>query len=544
MPISLRPYQIEAADAVAQCHADGTLRPAVILPTGTGKTTVIAELARRQTNTRSVTLAHRTEIVDQIADRLKAHGIGSVGVVAGSRNQFGAQHIVGMVQTLRNDKRLSRLAGTAGLVIVDECHHATADSYQKVLAALGCFESTPAVGFTATLSRGDKARLGDTWDTVAYSKNIRWAISAGYLCPIRGKAVVMPHMDLSKVRTSGGDYQDGELGEVIAAESAAIVRAWKRHGEGRKTMAFVPSVEAAEELCDAFGQAGVPAAFVIGATGIRERQAIYESFAAGQIQVLVSVSVLTEGFDLPAVECILMARPTKLQHVYVQAAGRGLRPSPGKVDCLLLDVVGVSQIHSLVGANTLDEDVAYERVAIDGEELPADVEQQLEAEDAITQKRTQIELDDIDLFKMSDRIWLHTRGGVRFIPAGDWLVFLWPVIYQGQDLYSVGVMNAKGRDRRGGFVHITHLGDGMGLGTLDSAAVWDLEGAKAVAEGQALNRGATLANKDASWRARKKPSDKMVNYALRLNIPHPDSLTTAALSDQIDIVLASSKLDI
>lgn len=537
--INLRRYQIEAADAVDQAHAKGIIRPAVVLPTGTGKTTVIAELVRRAdaAGMRTVTLAHRTEIVDQIADRLKAHVGPKVGIIAGSRIRPG-KHTVAMVQTLRNVKRIEQL-GAVGRVIVDECHHATAASYQTVLTALGSFDQTPAVGFTATMSRGDSARLGDTWDDVAYSKTIAWAISEGYLCTARGKAVVLSDLDLSTVRSTAGDYRDGELGEVIAAESPAIVRAWITHGEGRKTMAFVPTVEAANELADAFKQKGITNDIVIGTTPASERKQVYRRFENGHTQILISVSVLTEGFDMPAVSCVLMARPTKLAHVYVQAVGRGLRPAPGKTDCLVLDVVGVSRLHTLTTLTDLGTDAQYERVSADGDLLDDEVIDALGLEDQMTRMQGVEKIDDVDLFRSSDRIWLRTHGGVRFIPAGTHTIFLWPVYLADDEIFHIGVISNRG-PAVGGFV----LPD-MSLGWLASSMTLPLEDARAIAEQFANDWSDSASSHGSPWRqGNRKPTDTQMTMARSLGIAAPEIYNKARLADEISIAIASSRLDI
>lgn len=539
-PIDLRPYQIEAADAVAKAHASGISRTAVVLPTGTGKTTVMAEVAARfvrETGKRVVALAHTNEIVDQIAERIDRHmGTGNAGVVQANRNGVGANVVAAMVQTARNPERLRQLTDV-GLVIVDECHHAAATSYGTIMGGLGCYDGTPAVGFTATLSRGDDRNLADVWESVAYTKSIKWAIREGHLCQVRGKAVVIDDLDLGSVASRGGDYVDNELGEVIGAQAEAIAEAWRVHAADRRTMVFVPNVESAHEVSAALVDAGAQSAVVIGTTPRHDREAIYEAFRRGDLNVIVSVSVLTEGFDMPSVDCVLMARPTKLAHVYVQAAGRGLRPSPGKTDCLILDVVGVSRMHTLVTLATLDPEASYTKTTPNGDDLDDEVVEEIEAEEREAKRRGVEPLEDVDLFKLSDRLWLRTRQGVRFVPAGNDVVFLWPHDEAG---FMVGTMSVKGA-KVGGF-----YGEHDTTTDYMHALVFnELDEARDIAEELAIANGATLATKTASWRkGNTKPSEAQVRFAKALGIGQADIMTKARLSDEISIALASRRLDL
>lgn len=538
-PIALRPYQVEAADAVFKSIGEGVTRPAVVLPTGTGKTTVMAEVAARfvrESGKRVVALAHTTEIVDQIAERIDRHmGRGNAGVVQAGRNGVGANVVAAMVQTARSESRLAQLTDV-GMVIVDECHHAAANSYQTIMGGLGCFGSVPAVGFTATLSRGDDRNLADTWQAVAYTKSIKWAIREGYLCPVRGKAVVLDDLDLSGVKTRAGDYNDAELGEVIGAQAEAIAEAWKTHASDRKTMVFVPNVESAHEVAEALEAKGAKAVVVIGTTPRAERERTYKLFRRGEYDTLVSVSVLTEGFDMPSVDCVLMARPTKLAHVYVQAAGRGLRPADGKTDCLILDVVGVSRMHALVTLASLDPEASYTKTKANGDDLDPEVEEQMEDEERGARLRGVEELVDVDLFAMSDRLWLRTHKGVRFVPAGNDAVFLWP---NGDDDFYVGIITVRGA-RSGGF-----MAEGGGLVPMANAHTFTLEVARDLAESLALDHGATLANKAASWRTKTaKPSEAQVRFAKGLGIKDADLFTKPRLSDEISIALTSRRLDL
>lgn len=539
MARQLRPYQVEAVEAVRAQHANGTTRTAVVLPTGTGKTSVIAQLCidTAAAGRRAVVIAHRSELLGQVQKSVDAFESElpwmRTGIVQASQNDVAAPIVAGMVQTLVSPGRAEQLnmGAGVGLIVVDECHRSAANSYQSVLGRLGAFDGVPTVGFTATLSRGDTKALGDTWESVAYTKSVKWFIERDFLVMPHGKSVVVDGMDLSGVSTSKGDYAEGELGEVVATYAGDIARAWKTYASDRKTMVFVPSVEAAEEVGIALMNEGAHAAIVTGANTREQRDAIYHNFHTGVVNTLVSVNVLTEGFDEPTVDCVLMARPTKLAHVYIQCVGRGLRPSPdtGKKDCLVLDVVGVARMHSLALLPDLGIGGDYESVGVNGP-MPDELAEAVDKEEKAASIRTVEALDDVDLFAQSQNLWLHTRKGVRFIPAGEEVVFLWPS-EEGEELHRVGHINVKLGARVGGF--------------MDNGMSMDLATARTVAEEYAVLHGATLSKRNASWRrGNTQPSEAQVRFATSLRIPDAQLYNKAALSDQINIALASRKLDI
>ena len=529
-PRVLRSYQTDAVAAVHDAHRSGTLRPAVVMPTGTGKSSVIGKLAvdhYRDTGRRTVLLAHRGELIDQLVENVAAvSGTTTLtGVVQADRNEVHAPIISATVQTLSRPHRLGQV-DNVGLVIVDEAHRAVADTYLQVLGGLGCFTTTPAVGFTATLSRGDDKVLGSVWNEVVFQRTTRWAIDEGYLVPPVGKSVVLDGMDLSSVSRSGGDFQDGALGDVIGAHSESIVTAWRTHGQGRATLAFTPSVSSAEELDAAFRAAGVRSAVVVGETPRAAREEIYDRFRRRDLDVIVSVAVLTEGFDMPHTECVLMARPTSLAHIYVQAVGRGLRPSPGKTDCLVLDVVGVSRRFPLTTISDLGTDARTAYVRADSED---EVDESELVEGGVLpppRLRHVEELEDVDLFRLSETVWLHTNGGVRFVPAGEEVVFLWPM---GDETYLPG----RTRSKRP-FTAATPMSDHP----------LDLDTAAALAEAYALEADPTLARRTATWRSRRQPpTPAQVKFAERMGVPNPEMFTKAALSDAITTSMASAVID-
>ncbi|MGB9804377.1 DEAD/DEAH box helicase, partial [Desulfofundulus sp.] len=215
------------------------------------------------------------------------------------------------------------------------------------------------LGVTATPDRLDKVGLKHVFDEVVHALTIGFMIESGYLVPVRGVLVnVGIDLDGAAVNPETGDFSDSSLARVMESPAVveAIARAWVEKGENRKTVAFTPSVRMAADLAEALRGMGAAAAFVSGDTPEHERRELLRQFSDGEIRVLANCMVLTEGFDCPDIECVLMARPTKSRALYQQCLGRGLRPAPwaGKADCLVLDVVGNSLKHKLVTVASLE----------------------------------------------------------------------------------------------------------------------------------------------------------------------------------------------
>lgn len=363
--IEPRDYQAAAITATLDAEQAGTRRQLGVAATGLGKTIIFASLARRRGG-RTLVLAHRDELVSQAVDKIRQVWPGvSVGIVKAGTNEVRADVVVASVQTLSRPNRLAQLVAAwsddqvltrpsepFGLVVVDEAHHATADTYRRVLdeLAAGHDDGPLLLGVTATPDRGDGKGLDDLFDQIVWSYDILWGIRHGYLSDLRGLRVQLDNLDLSGVKVRRGDYEAGASGRALEAADApkAIVAAWLEHAMGRRTLVFTPTVALAADVADAFTAAGIRAGFVSGETPIDDRRQILADYSAGRIEVLANCAVLTEGYDEPRTDCIVMARPTKSRALYTQCVGRGTRVHPEKVDCLVLDVVGATDTHSLV----------------------------------------------------------------------------------------------------------------------------------------------------------------------------------------------------
>lgn len=374
-PRQLREYQIEAADAVCGAYSRGVVGPAVVLPTGTGKSTVIAELARREvTNSgRVLLMAHRDELIKQMAIAVSA--VNPAGPVpsligGGNRDDPTAQIVSATVQSLQTEAALARI-GHRDLVIVDEAHHAPARTYRTVLdhfTALGARRA----GFTATMIRHapskDEPALRTIWEEVVFERDINWAIENGFLIAPEGVTVELPELDVSKLKAgSGGDISDEVAEEAMMRETTlnATVEAVLTRTEGRSSIVFGASLLHCEQLAKSLVEQGVSAEVVVGDTKTRVRNGIYNRFRHGTTQVLVTVDVLTEGADFPRCEAVVLARPTRSQSRLVQCVGRALRPhtfedGTVKDTALVVDLVGAGSL-GLIVKTRLDPEHRDER---------------------------------------------------------------------------------------------------------------------------------------------------------------------------------------
>jgi superfamily II DNA or RNA helicase len=364
--VSLRPYQVEAVEGVERALADhrSTL---LVLPTGTGKTVVFAELVRRVVTRggRALVIAHREELIRQAVDKLSSFAGVQARVEMGDERAgeglFRPAVVVASIQTLARPQRRAQFPGDAfALVVVDEAHHAPSASYREVLDH---FASAKVLGVTATPDRGDGAAMRTVFESVAYVYEIRDAIEQGFLVPIRQKAVRVEGLDLSRVRTTAGDLNEGDLEAVLTEERNlhGVVTPTLELAGARPTIVFGTSIAHAHALADVFNRYRPGAARAVdGQMDRGARAETLAAFATGEFQFLANCALLTEGVDIPSVACVAMARPTKSRALYAQAVGRGTRLHPGKRDLLIIDFEGNAGKHALVcGLDILDgrEDV-------------------------------------------------------------------------------------------------------------------------------------------------------------------------------------------
>ena len=347
--MELRPYQQEARTAVESQWEQGNDRTLLVLPTGCGKTIVFAKISedRVRQGDRVLILAHRGELLDQAADKIKT----ATGLICStekaeqscldSQSQW-FRITVGSVQSLMRQSRLDRFdPDYFQTIIIDEAHHAVSDSYQRVL---DYFSGAKVLGVTATPDRGDMRELGSVFDSLAYEYTLPRAIKEGYLSPI--KAVIIPlKLDLSGVSIQSGDFKPGDLDTALDPYLYQIAEEMKKYCANRKTVVFLPLIKTSQKFRDILNEAGFNAAEVNGNS--EDRAEILEDFDKGKYNVLCNSMLLTEGWDCPSVDCVIVLRPTKARSLYCQMVGRGTRLCEGKEHLLLLDFLWHTERHEL-----------------------------------------------------------------------------------------------------------------------------------------------------------------------------------------------------
>lgn len=348
----LRPYQAEARDAILSAWDEGYRKTLLVLPTGCGKTVVFASVTENQVRKghRVLIMAHRGELLTQAADKLKtASGLDSVLEKAESSSLGSFIPVtVGSVQSLAQEKRLTRFPGDYFQdIIVDEAHHCLSDSYQRVLEH---FPNANILGVTATPDRGDMKNLGEYFDSKAYEYTMQEAIRQGYLSPVKAQLIPL-ELDINNVGISNGDYSAPEVGNALEPYLSQIVQEMKKYCQGRKTVVFLPLIATSQKFCRMLNEVGLRAAEVNGNSD--DRSQVLTDFETGKYDVLCNSMLLTEGWDCPAVDCIVILRPTKVRSLYQQMVGRGMRLSPGKENLLLLDFLWLTSRHDLCKPSAL-----------------------------------------------------------------------------------------------------------------------------------------------------------------------------------------------
>ena len=358
---TLRPYQQQARERIHAEWENGHTRTLLVLPTGTGKTIVFASVAADQVRAgdRVLILAHRGELLEQAADKLQR----STGLVSAVEKADATclntwfRVVVGSVQTLQRTARLERFPHDYfGTIIIDEAHHAITDGYRRILDYFG---SARVLGVTATPDRGDMRNLGEVFDSLAFEYKLTDAIKEGYLCRIMAQTIPLK-LDISSVTMSGGDYAVGDLGTALDPYLEQIAAEMAQRCKGRKTVVFLPLIKTSQKFRDLLNSHRFRAAEVNGQSA--DRKEVLADFDAGKYNVLCNSMLLTEGWDCPSVDCVVVLRPTKVRSLYSQMVGRGTRLSPGKTDLLLLDFLWMTDKHELCRpADLVCEDRAVAR---------------------------------------------------------------------------------------------------------------------------------------------------------------------------------------
>lgn len=350
--LSLRPYQVEARDAILREWDEGRRKTLLVLPTGTGKTVVFSSVTQScvESGGRVLIMAHRGELLEQAADKLMTSCNLESALEKADQSCLGSELAVtvGSVQTLAQPTRLARFdAEYFTHIVVDEAHHCLSGSYQSVLEH---FPQAKVLGVTATPDRGDRKNLGEYFDSLAYEYTMPQAIKEGYLCPIKAQMIPLK-LNLADVGMSAGDYSASDIGGALEPYLEQIAEEMTNYCKQRKTVVFLPLVATSQKFCALLNARGLCAVEVNGMT--EDRGSILRDFEAGKYDVLCNSMLLTEGWDCPAVDCIVVLRPTKVRSLYQQMVGRGMRLAEGKDHLLLLDFLWMTDRHDLCRPSAL-----------------------------------------------------------------------------------------------------------------------------------------------------------------------------------------------
>jgi ATP-dependent helicase IRC3 len=534
MNIKLRPYQQEALDSICQNYANGINKQLVVLPTGAGKTVIFSHLPLiKQNCLPMLVLAHRSELLDQARNKIMASNPElTVEIEQAERKAGKVDVVVASVATLGRN-------GTPRIeeypkdyfksIVIDEAHHAAAPSYRRVV---DYFSPDFLLGVTATPQRSDSTRLIDVFQEIVYYKSIQDLIEDKWLCPLVGFRV-KSNTDISQVQITNGDYAQGQLENIIDTpeRNSHIVAAYRDLAPGKKAIVFASGVKHAEHLALSFRQASVETAVIIGTTPREEREEILAQFATGKISVIVNVGVLTEGFDEPSVQAIILAKPTRSALLYTQIVGRGTRLHESKEHCIIIDIADTTKGKKPIGLPTLLG-------------LPPDFDLQGQSLTDVAKKYEELETfcpgEAVRVLNPEDIDLAYTRINLFMPPPPNQFVqefskLVWAEI--GEDEYHLGLSNDESMrikcDTLGRWnvtVHDNHAKTTRLLGV-----VADIREAFARSDKWVqTNRSASMSLLDSSatWRS-DSPTDPQKKVLKRIGIPLTSDMTKGMASQII-----------
>jgi superfamily II DNA or RNA helicase len=543
----LRPYQRQCLERLLQRYREGKRRMLVSLPTGTGKTIIFAQFPQYfKMKKRLLVLAHREELLEQA--REKFHDADPNLAVeieqAGKRASADCRVVIASVPTIgrTGNKRLAALdPDDFYLIVVDEAHHAVAKSYRAIFDHFKVFApDTPRmlVGFTATPRRGDRQGLGEVFEEIAYSRRLEEMIRAQFLCPVSGWRVTSD-VDLDRVQVRGGDFVESQLAAAVdvAERNALLLRAYQDLAPHRRCIVFCVNVAHAKDVATVFRSAGVRAAVVWGAMPKDERRTTLAQLSSGEIEVVTNCNVLTEGFDEPRIDCILMGRPTHSRLLYAQMVGRGTRLHPEKSDLLVIDVADNSRKHTLAGLQALFDlqpsfDLQGGNALAMADRLRAVAERYpwVDINKVKTPQDLEFITERIDLFRFAppEEVQPYTRLSWCATPGGGYRLGLkdreYVVIQQNLlDAWEVRFQASKGK------------GEERSLGTAPDLprAIGKAEAFVRRERGEAIR----IVDLSARWR-NQPPSDAQLDLLRRKRIPVPQGLTRGQASWMIGLLSA------
>jgi len=356
MSFTLRPYQQEALDSIVAFSDKGINRQLVVLPTGAGKTVIFSNIPKiKKDLLPMLVLAHRSELLDQALNKISLSNPDlTIEIEQAERKAGFVDVVVASVATLGRNNTPRIMAYPQDYfksIIIDEAHHAAAPTYRRIIDYFAC---DFILGVTATPQRSDSTRLVDVFEEIVYYKSIQDLIEDGWLCPLVGYRV-KTNTDISEVEIINGDYSQSKLEDKIdnPERNAAIVAAYRSLAMDEKALVFASGVRHAENLALSFRQASVDCEVILGTTPREEREKIFQTFSSGLTKVIINVGVLTEGFDEPSIQAIILAKPTRSTLLYTQIVGRGTRLFEGKEHCKIIDIADTTKGKKPIGLPTL-----------------------------------------------------------------------------------------------------------------------------------------------------------------------------------------------
>lgn len=536
MAISLRPYQKEALDAILENDAKGISKQLVVLPTGAGKTILFSQLPIIRPNTiPMLVLAHRAELLEQAKEKILASNPHlTVEIEQADRKAGHADVVVASVATLgRNNtpRILEYPKDYFKAIIIDEAHHAAAQSYRRVI---DYFNSPYILGVTATPQRSDSTRLTDVFQEIVYYKSIQDLIEDGWLSPLVGYRV-KTKTDITKVEIQHGEYNQSQLEDEInnPERNACIVASYNNLANATKAIVFAAGVDHAQSLFSAFAKNGTSVRIILGTTPPEERTQILSDFKSGEVMVLINVGVLTEGFDEPSLQTIIIAKPTRSTLLYTQIVGRGTRLFEGKPHCTIIDITDTTVGKKPMGLPTLLG-------------LPADFDLEGQSLTEVAKKFEELENfcpgEAVRVLKPEDIDLAYTRINLFMPPPPNPVVqeyskLVWAEIAENKFYLGINSFesmhihcDALGRwvtelhSRSGQKIHVKELGKTMNI--RESFARTD----KWIQNNRSL--AMKLLDASESWRA-DGPSDAQKRMLKRIGVPLTADLTKGMASQII-----------
>lgn len=534
--MKLRPYQQEALDSMLQAESNGISKQLVVLPTGAGKTVLFAQLPiMRKDSLPMLVLAHRSELLIQAKDKIETINKDlSVGIEQAENKAGYSDVVIASVPTLGRESS-SRIEQYPKdyfkTIVVDEAHHAAAPSYRRIL---DYFKPDLLLGVTATPQRSDSVRLIDVFQEIVYYKSIQDLIKEGWLSPLVGYRV-KTSTDISDVEIQNGEYKQDQLIEAIdnPSRNNSIVTAYNDLANAKKTVVFAAGVDHAGNLAEAFRKNGSSVRVIIGTTPEEERRQILSDFKSGAVTVLVNVGVLTEGFDEPSIEAIILAKPTRSSLLYTQIVGRGTRLFEGKEHCMIIDIADTTRGKKPIGLPTLLGMPA--EFDLQGQSL-TDIADEFEKlkETAPGEASTVLNMEDItNAYKRID-LFMPPPPNPAVL---EYSTFIWSEV--GEDRFylntnsfesfhiycdTLGRWAAECHVRSGANVNIHVIGRGQSIRSVFAGAdKWIME-----------NRSTSLPLIDATavWRA-DAPTDKQQKLLKRIGVPITNTMTKGMASQII-----------